>query len=178
MPLLVAVPIAAALAVGWLTTAPTPTVVDAGRVLVSDEVPEFEAAQDGTFAVLAVLAGLLHGAVLVALRSVAHPPEAVGALLGGCLGSVAAWLAASFAGPPPAPSAGPGTTFRAPLDIEAYGVLGLWPATLAAVLFGALLVAGLSPRDRRERGAGEPHQVPRRDLDVQAPATRAHEHGR
>ena len=156
-PVLVAVPLALALALAWAAAAPTPLAVDAGDVLVSDDLPEFEAAQDGVYAVLAVLAGLVHGGVLLAARWIERPAAAVGALAAAALGSLVATRVGAALGPAPvAPAADAAEPVRAPLDLEAYGLLGLWPAVLATVLFAGLLVTGLSAGDR---GHGRPRQA-------------------
>lgn len=157
-PVLVALPVALALALAWAAAAPTPLAVRAGDVLVSDELPEFQAAQDGTFAVLAVLAGLAHAGVLLIARWVERPPAAAGALAGAGLGSVLAWRVGAALGPDPgAPSQG--QPLRAPLDLEAYGLLGVWPAVLATVLFVGLLMTGLSAGERSNRGVRQADQV-------------------
>ena len=155
-PVLVAVPLALALALAWAAAAPTPLALDTGEVLVSDDLPEFEAAQDGVSAVLAVLAGLVHGAVLLAARWIQRPAAAVGALAGAVLGSLVAARVGAALGPPAVAPAQAAEPVRAPLVLEAYGLLGLWPAVLATVLFAGLLVTGLSAGDR---GHGRPRQA-------------------
>jgi hypothetical protein len=158
-PVLVAVPLTLALALGWAAAAPTPLAVRAGEVLVSEELPEFEAAQDGIYAVLAVLAGLVHGGVLLAARWVERPAAAVGALAGATLGSLVASRVGAALGPAPVATGDGAEPVRAPLDLEAYGLLGLWPAVLATVLFAGLLVMGLSAGDRGDRRLRQADQV-------------------
>lgn len=169
-----------AVGLAWEALAPTPVVREVGGVLVSDTMPEFAAAQDGTFALLAVGAGLLHGMVLVARRPARPLPATLGALLGGALGGVLAWRLGALLGPPAlaVQAETAEAVLRAPLDLQAYGVLGLWPAALAAVVFAGLLATGLSAGDRRAGRGREPHQVRRGELDVQAPSTRTDENRR
>lgn len=181
---LAALPLALAVGLAWELLAPTPVVELTGGQLVSPAEPEFAAAQDGTFALLAAAAGVLHAAVLLAVRAT-RLRSALGALAAAAAGSLLAWRLGVLLGPPPVDvqqEAGR-AVLRPPLQLHAYGVLGVWPATLAAVLFAVLLATGLSAPgasaagDRGDDGTGEPHQVGRRELDVQTPTARADEHG-
>jgi hypothetical protein len=128
----------------WGQLAPTPAVREASGLLVSPTAPEFQAGQDVVFALLAAGAGLLHGAVLI-VRGIFRPLSAVLALVAGGVGSVAAWQLGALFGPASvAVQRQPGSgTLHAPLTLHAPGVLGIWPATTAAVLFTGLLILGL-----------------------------------
>lgn len=151
----------AALGPAWAALAPTPPVREVGGVLVSAAVEEFQAGQDVVFALLAVLAALVHAAVLLVRRWVDHPPAAAGALAGAALGSVLGWRLGVALGPAPL-AAQERDPPLAPLDLQAVGVLGLWPAVLAMALFAGLLAGGLSAPDRRVHRRRQPHEVRRR----------------
>jgi hypothetical protein len=153
-PLLACVLLGVVVGLVWERLAPTPTVQRSGDLLVSRAVPELYAAQDGVFALLAVAAGLLTGVVLVAQHSGARLAVALSALAGGALGSLTAWRVGAFLGPPPVAvqaAAEPESALRAPLDLHALGVLALWPATTAAVLFTGLVLTSLLSDGRSER---------------------------
>jgi hypothetical protein len=169
----------------WALAAPTPEVRDVGGVLVSSADEEFQAAQTATFALLAVAAGLVQGVVLAARPAGARVPAALGAVAGGLVGSLVAWRLGAALGPSSLEvqrEAGD-AVLRAPLDVHAVGVLGLWPATTAAVLFVGLLLAGLlspaagSAGDGGADPAGEAQQVGRGQLDVQPAPPAAHQDG-
>jgi hypothetical protein len=142
----------------WERLAPTPTVKQAGELLISKAVPELYAAQDGVFALLAIGAGLLTGVVLVARRSGGRLPVAASALAGAGLGSLTAWRVGGFLGPPPVAvqlANEADSALRAPLQLHALGVLALWPATTAAVLFTGLVLTSLLSDGRSGRA---PHR--------------------
>lgn len=130
----------------WLATAPTPAVRVSGEVLVSDAVPEFAAAQDSLFALLAVAAGMLHGVVALAVGR-ARLAVMLVAVVAGAAGSFAAWRLGVLLGPAPIDvQRTSGGTLVAPLALRALGVLGLWPAVAAMTAFVGLLAAGLRGR--------------------------------
>lgn len=153
-PLLSCLLVGVLLGLMWERLAPTPTVERAGDLLISQAEPELYAAQDGVFALLAVGAGLLIGVVLVARHAGGRLPVALAALAGAALGSVVAWQVGGFLGPPPIAdqlATGAHSTLRAPLDLHALGVLALWPATTAAVLFTGLVLTSLLSDGRSAR---------------------------
>lgn len=129
----------------WWLLAPTGEVVLAGDVVVAPDVPELQAAQDGTFVLVAVVAGLLGGAWLTAAPGRAPALRATGTVGGALLGSAVAWAVGALLGPPSvATQLQDGVqALQSPLALSAYGVLGVWPAVTATVAFGGLLVTGL-----------------------------------
>ena len=134
------------LALLWLAIAPTPAVRVAGEVVVSDAVPEFAAAQDSLFALLAIGAGLVHGVVALAVGR-ARLAVMLVAVAAGAAGSLVAWRLGVLLGPAPlAVQRVSGGALVAPLALQALGVLGLWPAVAALTVFVGLLPGGLRGR--------------------------------
>lgn len=142
----------------WWAVAPTPEVRRVDGVLRSDAVPELYAAQDGTFALLALAAGVAFAVGVLARPGPAPLAATLGAVAGGAAGSLVAWLLGMRLGPPsPVEQASEGVTAPAPLDLHALGVVGVWPATTAAVVAAALVVGQLRSR-RREDPGGRPQR--------------------
>lgn len=136
----------------WWLVAPTGEVVLAGDIVVAPDVPELRAAQDGTFALIAVAAGLLGGAWLTVAPGRAPALRATGIVLGALTGSAVAWAVGAALGPPSvaAQLVDDPAVLQSPLALSAYGVLGVWPAVTAAVAFVGLLVTGLVDGRRRK----------------------------
>ncbi|MFP5335050.1 MAG: hypothetical protein ACLGIV_07040 [Actinomycetes bacterium] len=171
-----------AVAIGWEAVAPTPVVERAGDVLVSSTVEEFSAAQDASFALLGLAAGVVHALVLLAAGRAGTPRAAIAAVAAAAVASPLAWQLGALLGPP-APEAQTDAVLRAPLTLHAYGVLGIWPATVAAVLFAAHLATALrtgmsGAGDVRHDRLGQPHQVGGGQLDVQPTPPGADQHRR
>jgi hypothetical protein len=136
----------ALLAAVWAVVAPTPQVREIAGVVVSDGTPEFSAAQDAVFALLALAAGVLHGVVVLAVGR-ARPSVAFLAMGAGLVGSLAAWRLGVLLGPPSlAAQRAAGGALVAPLGLHAFGVLCLWPAATATTVSVWLLSAGLRGR--------------------------------
>lgn len=138
--------------VAWWWLAPTGEVIPQPEFLFSVDDPELAAGQDAVFALLTGAAGVLVG-LWVAARSASWPVQrAVGALVGGVAGAVAAWQLGGLLGPDGV-ATGPDVTGSAavpsPLQLHALGLLGVWPAVTATVAFVALLVVALLGRPVR-----------------------------
>ena len=186
---LLALALAVALAVGWSLLAPTPPVRDRDGLLLSPLDPEFSAGQLSVFALLAVAAGLLHGALVLLGRAARRPVAGLAVVGAAAVGSMVAWRLGVLLGPAPvAVQQAAGDDLVAPLSLGSLGVLGLWPATTAAVLFAGLLISGLrSPLppdggsaagDAGGPGPGQGDQVGGGQLDVQAPPPGRDQDGR
>ncbi len=158
-----------AVGVAWWLLAPTAPVrvlgedTGGGLVVASPSRPELGAAQDGTFLLLALLAGLVTG-VVVAVRHGPRPTSAVLlAALGALAGSVVAvWLGQAL-GPvdllaqgaaAPVPGATTGAPVRdgsdgalvSPLGVHARGVLLVWPLVTLLAAAVVHLLAVRAPR--------------------------------
>jgi hypothetical protein len=144
LPVLAQVVLGVVAGVVWWLVAPTGDVMLAGDLVVA-EAPELQAAQDGTFALVAVAAGLLGGTWLTVAPGCAPALRATGIVAGALVGSAVAWGVGTVLGPPSvsAQQAAGVEVLQSPLALSAYGVLGVWPAVTAAVAFTGLLVAGL-----------------------------------
>jgi hypothetical protein len=112
-------------------------------------------ADDGWFAVLAALIGLLTGLLGWWLLRRHDVGLAVGLVLGGLLGALVAWRTGQWLGPQAlaaqAAGAEPGQSLVIPLTVRAPAVLFVWPIAALVALFA--LVAGLgrgevSPAER------------------------------
>jgi hypothetical protein len=165
--------------VAWAALAPTPSVVRFGDVLVSRQVPELYAAQDGVFALLGLGLGLVTGVVLLVRPGRRPALWTALVVLAAAAGSVLAWRVGVLLGPPPvaeqlaaagvpagdggaAPPDGDDPPLEAPLGLLAPGVLALWPATAAAVVLVSALGDMLSdryPPERRPRRPRRPRRV-------------------
>jgi hypothetical protein len=136
----------------WWWLAPTGDVIAQPGFLFAVDDPELAAGQDGVFALLTGAAGAGVG-LWVAVRSASWPVHrAVGALVGGAAGAVAAWQLGGLLGPDPVatgPDVTAGTAVPSPLQLHALGLLGVWPAVTATVAFVALLVVALLGRPVR-----------------------------
>lgn len=138
---LAAVAIGVVLGVLWWVAAPLARaqVVDGSVFLTGHE--ELRAAQDGWFAVITGLTGVIAATVL-SLRS--GPRDAVGAVLGPVLGvlvAVVAWRTGVLLGPPSiVDQVRDGATDPlTPLQLHAYGVLLVGPFLFALTRFLASL---------------------------------------
>ncbi len=125
----------------WWLLAPTAPVrvlggdgadpADRAPVLVAPELPELDAAQDGTLVLLALGAGLVTG-VVVALRCGARPASAtLLAGVGALAGSGLAVLVGGLLGP--APVVEQTGALVSPLAVHAPGVVLVWPLTALVV---------------------------------------------
>jgi hypothetical protein len=139
----------------WLWIAPTATidVTDHGAFLGEGAGGRL-IADDGWFAVLGAVAGVVGGAVGW-WRLRAHMLGlAAGIVVGGLLGGLAAWWTGLWLGPASlvvqAVGAQPGDVLQAPLSVRAPAVLFVAPIAALIVIFG--LTAGA---DREPTGATE-----------------------
>jgi hypothetical protein len=145
---------------------------------------------DGRFAVIGLVLGLACAVVAYLLAGrLTELPLAVGLAAGGVLGSLIAWQLGNWPGRSTfehaAHRAADGTALTGPPDVQAHGVLLVWPL-VAVVVFGLLDAADVAkraPRPREEEpqeeeplaagdvgedGAGEGDEVGGRELDLQA----------
>jgi hypothetical protein len=143
-----------ALGVAWAVLAPRVPLVVAGGTAVPDEYqPGGYIADDGVYALLAVVAGLLVAAVV---QSVARRPllTLVTGVIGGLVGATAMWWVGTRLGrvdvATTVASSADGAVFDAPLELRMPGLLLLWPAAAAALATSAALVAWWSGRRGRE----------------------------
>ncbi|GAB2683438.1 hypothetical protein [Thalassiella azotivora] len=132
----------------WWALSPDGDAVARQGLLLSVGDPELFATRDAVMAGLGAAAGLVVGLRVVAAALSRSPVEpvahAVAAVAGGFLGSALAWATGHLLGP-----GGPVGTepVPAPLDVQALGVLGVWPTTTALVGFAVLLaVTVVAPR--------------------------------
>lgn len=154
----------------WVFLAPRPTLVVRDGAAFYESVGKSGIAIDMTFGLLGIAAGLLT-ATLVALRNKAIGLDLLGAaVVGSAIGSIIAWqLGMALVGGvngdgtvivPDLPN---GETFVGPLEITAFGVLGIWPLTVAVAL-AAVLVVRASRTGTKAREAAQTY------LDRQNPA--------
>ncbi|HEX5510417.1 MAG TPA: hypothetical protein VFX41_01765 [Actinomycetales bacterium] len=133
----------------WWALAPKGRVLAQPGYLLPLDNPELQAGQDVTFATVTAVAGLLVAAWTVRRPAAVGTKDVLTAVLAGVPGAVLAWQAGRLLGPP-APSTGPtaggGDPVPAPLDVHALGLVGLWPAVTATVLFAVLLASALLTR--------------------------------
>lgn len=139
----------------WLVT-PRPRfrVVEAGVALEQRTAGAFIAA-DGWFALLGLAAGVVAAVVALARhrrRSEELPGALLGLVLGGALGSLAAWATGSALAPDDVAALAQGRevgeSFEGGLRLRAPGVLLVWPVTSALLVF-VVLVAEERARRRR-----------------------------
>jgi hypothetical protein len=149
---LVAVHLLAAVvvALAWSRLAPTVeyTVV-AGTAFPSDELQTvLVVGGDGTFAVLAALAGVVC-AVVVLWRGVDGPGLPVGLTLGGLAGAALAWWLAVSLGPGRlaalAAAAGDGDVVVPGPELRAYGTAVVWPLVAVALAFAVTWLRAEQP---------------------------------
>jgi hypothetical protein len=140
----------------WIVLAPrTAYVIVGGKAFVSDPEAQTLITADGWFAVLAVVAGTLCGAVAYILAGRVGEMGLLGAL---ALGGTAAALVAWRVGHQPGLAAfrqrlhtgHDGTAVKAALDLHAKGVAVLWPL-LALVMFGLLEALDVAGRESHRR---------------------------
>jgi len=155
------------LGVAWWLLAPTAAVEVVGGapggepLVVAPDLPELEAAQDGTLLLLLAAAGLVTG-LLVAWRGGARPTAAtllagLGALMGAVLAAAVGQLlgpdslAAQGATTEGATAEGGGAALVSPLVLHAVGVVLVWPiVTTAVATVGHVAVV------RSQRGSAHP----------------------
>lgn len=131
--------------VWWLVAPRAALIVTAGGGVFPHQ-PENKAyiAADGWFAVVALVAGVLTGALVWARWRRGGVEAVAGLTAGGLLGALVAFAVGKLLGSVDvaarAAEAGVGAVIQAPLDVRAYGVLCLWP--IAAVTVFLALVAG------------------------------------
>jgi hypothetical protein len=151
----------------WFVVAPTPEyeVASGGLFFVSSQPSEF-IAMDGWFAGLAAVAGIVAG-LYVARGDRWSIPALVLVAAGGLGGSWLAWKLGHALGPGEAQlEAGlvGGTIVYGPLDLEALGVLAVWPiVSLVVVLFA---LAWRSPEPEADTG-------PEPDVSAEEPVERS-----
>lgn len=138
--------------VWWLVAPRGALIVTASGVFPYQSENKAYIAADGWFAVVALVTGVLTGA-LVWARWRRRGVEAVAGLsAGGLLGALVALAIGKLLGAEDvaarAAEAGVGAVIQAPLDVRAYGVLCLWP--ISAVTVFLALVAGYDRGGDRE----------------------------
>lgn len=145
VPLLASAVLGVVAGVVWWVVAPTAEVVVVRGLVVAPDAPELEAAQDVTFVVIVMVAGLLGGGWLAAAPGALPSLRALGVVAGGVVGSAVAWGTGALLGPSSvaAQQAAGADPLQSPVALSAYGVLGLWPAVAATVGFAGLLTTGL-----------------------------------
>ena len=136
---------------------------------------------DGRFAVIGVVLGLACAVIAYLLAGrLSEIPLAVGLAAGGVVGAVIAWQVGNMPGRAAfehaAHRAADGIALTGPPDLQAQGVLLIWPL-VAVVIFGLLDAADFAKRaprselpagDAGEDGVGEPDEVGGRQFDLQA----------
>ena len=147
---LVAVPVG----VTWWLLAPL-TLVEKrsdGLYRVGGEGDETAVAADGWFAAITLVAGIVVALVVYLRTRPGRVVPLVALVVGGVLGSLAAWQLGHLLGPGSlqATAAGRprGATFHGPLDVSAYGVLMAWP--MAAVITYFAVAAGAETGDHEQ----------------------------
>jgi hypothetical protein len=157
---LVVVHLVAAVAVGlaWWQLAPVlQYTVFGGQGFIVDEVQTVQVvAGDGTFALLAVAAGVACAAVLL-LRGHDGPGLALGVAVGGLLGSLLAWGLGTTLGPGRladlVAAASDGDVVTPGPELLAYGALLVWPIVSVGIAFSAAwLSEGRPPHQPSEPG--------------------------
>lgn len=166
---LVALPVGLA----WWLLAPL-TLVEKrsdGLYRVGGEGDESAVAADGWFAAITLAAGIMVALVVYLRTRPGRVVPLVALVVGGVLGSLAAWRLGHLLGPGSlqATAAGlpVGSRFRGPLDVSAYGVLLAWPMATVITYFAVAAGAetgeheqpqepGIDDRDAVSRGAAEP----------------------
>jgi len=147
--------------------------------LVPDDVKTFGI--DGRFAVIAVVLGVVCGVVAYLLAGRFEAITlAVSVVLGGVLGSLLAWQVGNRSGRAALETAfhkaTDGASLTGPPDLQARGVLLIWPlvAAIMFVILEALDVANRAPEKRSGPagdvsgdGGGEGDEVGGRQLDLQ-----------
>ena len=119
-------------------------------------------ADDGWFAVLAALTGLIVGVLGWWMLRRYDVGLAVGLVLGGLLGALVAWHTGQWLGPEPlaaqAVGVEPGHALVVPLTVRAPAVLFVWPIAALVALFA--LVAGMGRAEVSPAGRSEPSAHP------------------
>ena len=152
----------AALPVGltWWLLAPLTLVQKRadGLYRVGGEGDESAVAADGWFAGIAIVAGVVVALAVYLRTRPGRVVPLVALVVGGVLGSLAAWQLGHLLGPDAllatAADQPMGARFRGPLDVSAYGVLLAWP--MAAVITYFAVAAGAEAGD---------HELPGGDAD-------------
>jgi len=160
----------------WAWLAPDVAyVVIRGRALPLDPEGQGPIAADGTFAIIAVVAGLVCGALAYLAGGRGNDiPLLLGLTAGGLAASLLAWRVGHQVGlaeyERAVRTARDGRTVTGVADLRATGVLVFWPLLAVAAYAVAELVVRRLPgaRDGGDLGAGEPEQVGGGQLDLQA----------
>ena len=120
-----------------------------GLYRVGGEGDESAVAADGWFAAITLVAGIAVALVVYLRTRPGRVVPLVALVVGGILGSLAAWQLGHLLGPgslQTTAAARPlGATFRGPLDVSAYGVLLAWP--MATVITYFAVAAGAEAGD-------------------------------
>jgi hypothetical protein len=142
-----------------------------GLYRVGGEGDESAVAADGWFAAITLVAGIVVALVVYLRTRPGRVVPLVALVVGGVLGSLAAWQLGHLLGPGSlqATAAGRpiGATFHGPLDVSAYGVLLAWPMATVITYFAVAAGAeagdheqpnepGADERDVLSPGAAEP----------------------
>jgi len=132
----------------WYLVAPTPAfLVEGGQLMYRKELPGEYVAMDGWFAVIGAVAGLLV-AVVVLRRGPLTMARVVAVPLAGLLGAWVMWRLGAALAPASsglnadAGSLPSGTVLHGKLDLNAKGVLLIWPVVSLLVLTFALAFSG------------------------------------
>ncbi|WP_344957994.1 hypothetical protein [Actinomadura miaoliensis] len=160
----------------WAWLAPDVSfVVIRGQALPLDPEGQGPIAVDGTFALVAVVAGLVCGLLAYLAGGRGNDvPLLLGLTAGGLAASLLAWRVGHQVGlaeyERAVRAAQDGRTVTGVADLRATGVLVFWPLLAVAAYGVAELVVRRLPgaRDRGDLGAGEPEQIVRGQLDLQA----------
>ncbi|WP_405016935.1 hypothetical protein OHV05_07420 [Kitasatospora sp. NBC_00070] len=152
----------------WLWLAPRVMLV-AGSDAIRYVDPEGEqrAGADGTFALIALAAGVLCAlaAFLLTRRRGGGIAVAVGLAIGGLAGSALAWQLGTRLGPGTdvianAKKAGQGVEFSAALELGAHGALLVWPMAAMVTLLALSAAFGKREQDPLPYWAGPQWQQP------------------
>lgn len=175
----------------WLVAPQAEVTVVEGGIRLTETAAQVFFAADGWFAIFTLVAGVGCGWVTVRRDRPAGHAAAVALVIGSVLAALVAWQVGEFLGSEPDPldevaSAPVGATLPVGLGLRATGVLLLW----AIGALGTFLAATLAAREpdeieasawaayHRHRGAREPDEVGRRELDLEAAPPGGDEHGR
>jgi hypothetical protein len=160
-------------------TPPARYVVSNGEAALADLENEALIGVDGRFALIAVLAGVLCGAVAYAAGGRGHDIALVlGLAVGGMAAALLAWWVGRHVGLENFQRlirTGPdGRSVTGVVDLRAVGVVVFWPL-LAVITFGLLEAADVAGRararpsgDAGEMRPGQPYQIAGGQLDLQA----------
>jgi hypothetical protein len=151
----------------WAAIAPGVEVtVREGGAFLNQEQGALLIGVDGWYTVLAIVAGIVSGAL--AWWRFRHEIVGMlaGAAIGGLLGSLLAWQAGRWFGPGPlrprVEGATDGTVLAAPLDLAAKAALLVWPIAAVSVIFLLALIEPRHPPGGRHASGAQldEHEVP------------------